>query len=268
MSTSRRGFLKGMLGTGAAGAAATALPGCAPDIDPAPVTDVSASDAGVVDLLVPRYPDLAREGGALTVRVGGEKTPLLVTHTGRDTYSVLSSICTHAGCPLGFDGREVVCPCHLSKFNAVDGAVTQRPATVGLRKFASRFNPGTQVLSIDLRAGEGGFPSVVNGEVRLPFAQFPTLKDNGSVVDGVPGGYGKRIFIFRLQDGSLSAVDSICTHQECEVSSRPEQLDLICYCHNSTFSAQGDVTNPPAVLPLKKFTVTETADAVVVSNVR
>ncbi|QSQ12050.1 Rieske (2Fe-2S) protein [Myxococcus landrumensis] len=267
MSTSRRGFLKGVLGTGAAGAAATALPGCAPDIDPAPVTDVSAKD-GVVSLSVSRYPDLSREGGALTVRVAGETTPLLVTHTGGSEYSVLSSICTHAGCPLGFDGREVVCPCHLSKFNPVDGAVTQRPATVGLRKFASKFNAGTQELSIDLLAGEGGFPSAVNGEVRLSFAQFPKLKDNGSVVEGVPSGYGKRIFVFRLQDGSLSAVDSICTHQACEVNSRPEQLDLICYCHNSTFSAKGDVTNPPAVLPLKKFTVTETADAVVVSNVR
>ncbi|WP_342377541.1 Rieske (2Fe-2S) protein [Myxococcus stipitatus] len=267
MSTSRRGFLKGILGTGAAGAA-TALPGCAPDVDPAPVTDVSASDVGVVDLLVSRYPDLAREGGAITVRVEGETTPLLVTHTGGSEYSVLSALCTHAACPLGFDGREVVCPCHLSKFNPVDGAVTQRPATVGLRKFSSRFNASTQVLTIDLRAGEGGFPSAVDGEVRLPFAQFPKLKDNGSVVEGVPGGYGKRIFVFRLQDGSLSAVDSVCTHNFCEVSSRPEQLDLICYCHDSTFSALGEVTARPATRPLKKFTVTETADAVVVSNVR
>ncbi|MCP3165774.1 Rieske 2Fe-2S domain-containing protein [Myxococcus qinghaiensis] len=265
MSTSRRGFLKGILGTGAA---ATALPGCAPDINPAPVTDVSASDAGTVDLLVSRYPDLERVGGALTVRVAGEDTPLLVTHSAQNDFSVLSSICTHAACPLGFDGRDVVCPCHLSKFNPVDGSVTQRPATVGLRKFSSRYNAGTQVLSIDLRAGEEGFPSAVNGEVRLPFAQFPTLKDNGSVVDGVPTGYGKRIFVFRLGDGSLSAVDSLCTHEACEVSSRPAEQDLICYCHNSIFTAKGDVTQGPAVLPLKKFTVTETTDAVVVSGVQ
>ncbi len=58
MSTSRRGFLKGILGTGAAGAAATTLPACAPDIDPAPVTDITASSIGTVDILVMRYPDL------------------------------------------------------------------------------------------------------------------------------------------------------------------------------------------------------------------
>lgn len=268
MSTSRRGFLKGILGTSAAGAAATALPGCAPDIDPAPVTDVTASDAGVVTLQVSRYPDLERVGGAITLRVAGEETDLLVTHSGQDTFSVLSNLCTHAACPLGFDGREVVCPCHLSKFNPIDGAVTQRPATVGLRKFTSTYNPGNQELSIELRAGQGGFPSAVNGEVRLPFSQFPTLKDNGSFVEGVPGGYGKKIFIARASDGSLSAVDALCTHQACEVSARQAEQDYICFCHNSTFTLQGAVTRGPATLPLKKFTVTETTDAVVVTGVR
>ncbi|MFY1827427.1 Rieske 2Fe-2S domain-containing protein [Myxococcus fulvus] len=268
MSTSRRGFLKGILGTGAAGAAATALPGCAPDIDPAPVTDVTADDAGVVTLLVSRYPDLERVGGAITLRVAGEETHLLVTHSGQDTFSVLSNLCTHAACPLGFDGREVVCPCHLSKFNPIDGAVTQRPATVGLRKFVSTYNPGTQVLSIELRAGQDGFPSAVNGEVRLPFTQFPTLRDNGSFVEGTPGGYGKKIFITRGADGALSAVDALCTHEACEVSANPSAAGFICFCHNSTFTLQGAVTKGPATLPLKKFTVTETPDAVVVTGVR
>ncbi|MCE9668309.1 Rieske 2Fe-2S domain-containing protein [Myxococcus stipitatus] len=267
MSTSRRGFLKGILGTGAAGAAAT-LPACAPDINPAPVTDVTASSEGVVSLLVTRYPDLEPVGGALTVRVAGEDEPVLVTHTAKDEFSVLSSICTHAACPLGFDGREVVCPCHLSKFNPVDGTVTQRPATVGLRKFSSKYNPATQVLSIDLRAGESGFPAAVNGEVRLPFAQFPTLRDNGSVVDGVPSGYGKRIFVFRQEDGTLSAVDSVCTHQGCEVQANQEELNLVCPCHMSIFSATGDAVSGVATLPLKKFTATETADEVVLTGVQ
>lgn len=270
MSTSRRGFLKGILGTGAAGAAATALPGCAPDIDPAPVTGVSASDVGMVDLLVSRYPDLERVGGALTVRVAGEDQDLLVTHVAQNDFSVLSSSCTHAGCPLGFDGREVVCPCHLSKFNPTNGAVTQRPATAALRKFASQYNAGTQVLSINLRAGDSSFPAAVNGEVRLPLAQFPTLRDNGGVVNGIPSGYGKRIFVFRLADGTLSAVDSVCTHDSrCGVVEfRPAEQDLHCPCHFSTFTTQGEVTNGPAVLPLKRFTVTETTDAVVVTGVQ
>ncbi|MCP3104133.1 Rieske (2Fe-2S) protein [Myxococcus sp. K15C18031901] len=267
MSTTRRGFLKGILGTSAAGAAAT-LPACAPDINPAPVTDVTASSEGVVSLQVTRYPDLEPVGGSLTVRVSGASEPVLVTHNAKDDFSVLSSICTHAACPLGFDGREVVCPCHLSKFNPVDGAVTQRPATVGLRKYTSKYNPATQVLSIDLRAGEEGFPAAVNGEVRLTFAQFPALRDNGGIVNGVPSGYGKRIFIFRRDDGTLTAVDSICTHQGCEVEARPAEQDLFCPCHASIFSSSGDVVSGVATLPLKKFTVSETTDAVVVTGVQ
>lgn len=272
MSTSRRGFLKGVLGTGAAGAAATALPGCAPDINPAPVTDVTASSAGTVDLLVSRYPDLEPVGGAITVRVPGEAVPLLVVHTqsegGRDDFSTVSSICTHVACPLGFDGKDVVCPCHLSRFSPTDGAVLQRPATVGLRSFKTDYNPGTRVVSINLRAGEDNFPAAVNGQVTLPFSQFPDLRNNGGAVTGVPTGYGLRIFVFRLDDGTLSAVDSICTHQQCEVEFRAQEGDLFCPCHASTFTRQGDVTREPATLPLKKFTVSETADAVVVNGVR
>lgn len=271
MSTSRRGFLKGILGTGAASAAAATLPACAPDIDPAPVTDVTASAAGTVDLLVTRYPDLEPVGGAITVRVPGQPTPLLIVHSknegAQDDFHTVSSICTHVGCPLGFDGKDVVCPCHLSKFNPQDGSVVQRPATVGLRTFKTTYNAGTRVVSVNLLGGDTTFPSAVNGTVTLPFSQFPDLKNNGSEVTGVPSGYGKRIFVFRLEDGTLSAVDSICTHQQCEVEFRSAQEDLFCPCHASIFTRQGAVTQGPATLPLKKFTVSETADAVVVSGV-
>lgn len=277
MSTSRRGFLKGVLGTGAAGAAATTLPGCAPDINPAPVTDVTASSAGTVDLLVSRYPDLEPVGGAITVRVPGEAVPLLVVHTkgegGRDDFSTVSSICTHVACPLGFDGKDVVCPCHLSRFSPTDGAVLQRPATVGLRAFQTAYNPGTRVVSINLRAGDTNFPSAVNGQVTLPFSQFPQLRDNGGSVTGVPSGYGLRIFVFRLEDGTLSAVDSICTHQQCEVEFSTAETSLVCPCHDSAFTREGALIRGPGpqrlpIAPLKKFTVSETADAVIVNGVR
>lgn len=280
MSTSRRGFLKGILGTGAAGAAATTLPACAPDIDPAPVTDITASSVGTVDILVTRYPDLEPVGGAITVRVPGEQVPLLVAHLkedgSSDDFSVVSSICTHVGCPLGFDGKDVVCPCHLSRFNARDGAVLTRPATIPLKAFTSNYNPGTKVLSINLRAGDENFPAAVNGQVTLPFVQFPELRNNGARVEGVPSGYGKRIFVFRLEDGTLSAVDSECTHAFCEVAYREGEKDLNCPCHDSVFSRQGEnvqgwlnaqtgTRTPTAAL--KKFTVAETGDAVVVSGV-
>ncbi|QSQ21614.1 Rieske (2Fe-2S) protein [Pyxidicoccus parkwayensis] len=272
MSTSRRGFLKGILGTGAAGAAAATLPGCAPDIDPAPVTDVTASAAGTVDLLVTRYPDLEPVGGAITVRVPGQPTPLLIAHTknegASDDFSTVSSICTHVGCPLGFDGKDVVCPCHLSRFSPKDGSVLHRPATVALRSFQTTYNAGTRVVSVNVLGGDSNFPSAVDGVVTLPFSEFPDLRNNGGLVTGTPPGYGNAIFVSRQQDGTLSAVDSICTHQQCPVEFDSAKDDLFCPCHGSTFTLEGAVTQGPATLPLKKFTVTETPDAVVVSGVR
>lgn len=264
MSTSRRGFLKGIVGTGAAGAAAVALPGCAPDIDPAPVLDVPApGEDGKVSLVVPRYPDLSREGGAITLRIPGQGN-LLVMHPTGSTFAVASATCTHVGCPLGFDGKEAVCPCHLSRF-ATDGQVTHPPATVPLTTYAVEYDPGTQVLTINLAAGEVGFPASINGQVTLTFAQFPQLQSAGEVVSGKPEGYGKTIFVTKLADGTYSAVDSICTHQQCPVTYRSAETDLYCPCHASTFRLTGEATKGPATLPLKKFTVVENATGVVVT---
>nr|WP_246356740.1 Rieske (2Fe-2S) protein [Pyxidicoccus fallax] len=264
------------MGTSAAAGAATALPACAPDINPAPVTDVTASAAGTVDLLVTRYPDLEPVGGALTVRVPGEATPLLVLHNkgdgAPDDFSVVSSICTHVGCPLGFDGKDVVCPCHLSRFSSTSGAVLTKPATTPLRTFTAEYNPGTKVLRIDLRAGQADFPAAVNGQVVFPFVEFPELRNNGARVTGTPSGYGRPIFVFRNGDGTLSAVDGVCTHQGCYVEFNEPETRLVCPCHLAAFSRQGAVERQPntgdgPIPSLKTFTVTETADAVVVTGV-
>lgn len=262
MSTSRRGFLKGLAGAGAGAAAAVGAPGCAPDLDPAPVLDTDAPVDGKVSLRVPRYPDLARDGGAVTLRVPGQ-APLLVTHPGGDTFAVLDATCTHVGCPLGFQGGEVVCPCHGSRFDT-EGNVLVRPATVGLKKYTSSYNRATEVLTIDLVAGDEGFPAVVDGKLVLTFERFPELRSPGGVVSGTPQGYGKLLFVFALEDGTYKAVDSICTHQRCSVNFNAGQGRLVCPCHGSTFDKRGKVLSLPAQRDLATFTAMADADAVTV----
>ncbi|RKH32705.1 Rieske (2Fe-2S) protein [Corallococcus sicarius] len=265
MSSSRRDFFKKVLGTGAVVAG---LPACAPDIDPSPVLDVpTPGEDGIVALVVPRYPDLSRTGGSVTLRFpgGSGQENLLVVHPEENVYAVLSATCTHVGCPMGFDGKEAVCPCHLSKFS-ITGAVTNAPATVPLKAYVATYNAGTQVLSIALKSGDTTFPTVVNGTLTLTFEQFPALRDVGGMVSGTPTGYGKRVFIFKLEDGTYSAVDSVCTHQGCEVGFEPSVEGLLCPCHASTFSKTGVVTpGGAATLDLKKFTVAENASGVVVT---
>ena len=77
----------------------------------------------------------------------------VVTREGRETwgpegYVAYSKVCTHAGCPVGLyqqDVKELLCPCHQSTFDAVDGA---RPV----------FGPATRSLpQLPLMVDDDGF---------------------------------------------------------------------------------------------------------------
>ena len=65
-----------------------------------------------------------------------------------DGYVAYSKVCPHVGCPVGLyqaDTHELVCPCHQSTFDVLDGA---RP----------RFGPATRSLpQLPLRVDDAGF---------------------------------------------------------------------------------------------------------------
>ncbi|HYO71794.1 MAG TPA: Rieske 2Fe-2S domain-containing protein [Archangium sp.] len=266
MSTDRRRFLKGLVGVGA-GAAATGLAGCAPNISPAPFVNAEKDSSRRVVLTVSRYPDLLRPGGAITLRVPDEPQ-VIVMHPQGTQYVVLSSLCTHSGCPVGFENNEAICPCHLSRF-ALDGTVTHPPARAPLTRYTSEFDSETGELTIDFAAGDEDFPAVVNGNIFFPFADFPQLQTAGGVVQGTPRGYGKLIFVFSLEGGGHSAVDSICSHQGCGVGYDNSLQQLQCPCHLAQFSKTGQVTQLPNtgenIGPIKTFTVTSDATGVTVA---
>jgi ubiquinol-cytochrome c reductase iron-sulfur subunit len=62
------------------------------------------------------------------LRIGGD--PRFKTLAGRETWSpegyvAYSRVCTHAGCPVAQyedEARVIVCPCHQSTFDLMDGA--------------------------------------------------------------------------------------------------------------------------------------------------
>jgi ubiquinol-cytochrome c reductase iron-sulfur subunit len=89
------------------------------------VADVAVGTALTV---FPEGRTRADDAQALLVRVDAADIPLLSRQTHRWSVSGLlaySKICTHAGCPVGLyeqTSRQLVCPCHLSVFDVLDGA--------------------------------------------------------------------------------------------------------------------------------------------------
>lgn len=89
---------------------------------------------------------LATVGSAAQVRSSGGA--FLVSRTGQDTFTALTSTCTHEACTItGFDNSNYVCPCHGSRFTT-GGRVINGPASAPLRSFPTVF--ANNVLTISL----------------------------------------------------------------------------------------------------------------------
>jgi 3-phenylpropionate/trans-cinnamate dioxygenase ferredoxin component len=82
-----------------------------------------------------RIGDLAK-GSSMTV--AGDD-PIAVHHTDDGEFYATADTCTHEQWSLGDDsdleGREVVCPLHMARFDIVTGKALCFPATVALRTF-------------------------------------------------------------------------------------------------------------------------------------
>lgn len=78
---------------------------------------------------------LAVVGGAAFVTSSAGN--VLVARTAQDTFSALSSICTHETCNVSaWSSPMFVCPCHGSEY-ATDGTVVRGPASRNLTKFGT-----------------------------------------------------------------------------------------------------------------------------------
>jgi Rieske Fe-S protein len=263
MTMTRRELLLRAAAVSGASVAGAALPGCAPSFEPAPYLDVGPAVDGKLTVPLAALPALAQDGRGAIVRSPGEPPILLVRALG-GTWAATAATCTHLGCPLGVDGGEIVCPCHLSRFG-LDGTVINPPARAPLAVYAAEFAPGNQAVLIDLLAGDPGFPSLVDGQVRLTFAQFPALAAPGGFATGKPAGAREPILVMALASGAYAAVDALCTHLACRVGFNANAGDVECPCHGSRFSTGGAVLLGPASRPLRALPAAADADGVTVT---
>ncbi|MCX3058783.1 Rieske (2Fe-2S) protein [Streptomyces beihaiensis] len=127
---SRRTALRGAAVAGTAGLGLTACTAGSGG------SGAGAAPTGPVDL-----------GEAAEVPEGGAKLyrdeHVVVSRTRDGQYRAFSTICTHAGCPIGMlKGTELTCNCHGSKFDATTGKVLHSPATVPLTELSVKVEGG------------------------------------------------------------------------------------------------------------------------------
>ena len=95
-------------------------------------------------------------------------------------------------------------------------------------------------------------PRIVEGE-------FGGLITAGAVEDFPPGSVthipNASAYLARLADGGFLALYQRCTHLGCNVPWDQTQNAFVCPCHNSQFSTEGDVLNPPAPRALDLFAI-------------
>jgi thiosulfate dehydrogenase [quinone] large subunit len=71
-------------------------------------------------------------GQAATYKDPGDGQPDIIIRQSSGRLVAHSAVCTHAGCTVGYEGGQIVCPCHASVFDAQTGAVITGPATAPL----------------------------------------------------------------------------------------------------------------------------------------
>lgn len=150
---SRRIVLRGGFAAGLLGAAGTSLTACGED--EAAAAGTAAEPTGTrrptpsgtprtKSDVYPRTPE-QRPSGAVArtsdIPVGGGRTypehKLVVTQPTAGRYQGFSAVCTHTGCLVDeVANRQIICPCHGSRFAIADGTVEQGPALLPLPKQA------------------------------------------------------------------------------------------------------------------------------------
>jgi nitrite reductase/ring-hydroxylating ferredoxin subunit len=119
---SRRAVIAGV----GVGGLSLAISACGGGTDNAQPTESSAAG-----------PSAPAAGGGLAktadIPVGGgtvfKDLKIVVTQPKSGEFKAFSAVCPHQGCTVGSVANgAIICPCHGSKFNIADGAVTDGPA--------------------------------------------------------------------------------------------------------------------------------------------
>jgi thiosulfate dehydrogenase (quinone) large subunit len=95
----------------------------------APGTSASSLPAGAVKLGASSQ---LPAGQGATYQDPSTGNPDIVVREANGSLVAHSAVCTHAGCTVGYQGGQLVCPCHGAVYDAQTGAVISGPAPAPL----------------------------------------------------------------------------------------------------------------------------------------
>lgn len=84
-------------------------------------------------------------GGGVSVNADGK--PLIVSQPSEGQIVAFSAVCTHMGCTVAPEGKQIVCPCHGSVYSLATGDNISGPAPRPLAKVPVKVSGGEVVQS-------------------------------------------------------------------------------------------------------------------------
>ena len=261
-------------------------------------TNASSPTYGMVTISLTQHSFLTRTGAAVLLRYNVPGTlpftvpssGLLLAHRGSATdqpeWIAVSAVCTHAACFVNYDevAKNIACPCHDGRYAAKTegtrclGDVMSGPQPSPLAAYTVKVDTAKQIISIDLRTppacGTGPIvkwqAKVVNNQIEFPFAADPevaALQTVGGQWHGGAVGLGDSLVIARIDQNTVVAQSTICTHSGCVTQYQTGPKNFRCPCHGSVFALDGKVVAGPAGRAVKVYPATLSADKITLTVV-
>lgn len=133
----------------------------------------------------------------------------------------------------------------------IGGLVTLIPATAGLLVLFDPLRRKSDAGGAVLVASLNALPET--GEPR----KFPVLATRVDAWNRTPNVPVGAVYLQRMKDNSVRALNVVCPHAGCFVDFRPKQGHFHCPCHDSSFSVDGKILDPksPSPRPLDNLQV-------------
>lgn len=133
----------------------------------------------------------------------------------------------------------------------IGGIATVLPLVGGLFVFLDPLRRKTEAGGAVKVASLNSLPE--NGEPR----KFPVLATRVDAWNRTPNVPVGAVYLQRLKDGRVRALNVVCPHAGCFVDYRAAQHHYFCPCHNSSFATDGAILDPksPSPRPLDELPV-------------